>query len=164
MKANAEQFESLRRLLALKRHEQPPPGYFNDFSGQVIARIQAGEGRETAVGVERLFEEAPWLQRFWTAFETKPILAGAFGAAVCAVLLSGIGYAVYHPEPTPVAGLTASTTVSPFANAAPLAMNESLDHGQMISSTNPIAPPASSLFDQIELKAQPVRFDVPGGR
>jgi hypothetical protein len=164
MKTDTENFESLRRLLALKRHEQPPPGYFNDFSSQVVARIKAGEHRESAAGIERLFAEAPWLQRILAAFETKPILAGAFGAAVCALLLSGIVFAEFHPEPAPVPALAATSDApSSFANATPLAMNQSFEQGQLISSTNPIAPPAGSLFDQFELKAQPVNFAVPGG-
>jgi hypothetical protein len=91
MSQDSQDFASLRRLLALKRHEQPPPGYFNDFSSQVIARIKAGDrGEEKALG--RLFWEAPWLQRLWAALETKPILAGAFGTAVCALLIGGIVY------------------------------------------------------------------------
>ena len=84
----------MRRLLALKRHEQPPPGYFNDFSRQdVMARIRAGEREAEASGLEWLFWEAPWLRRVWALFETKPILVGAFGAAICALLLSGLNYA-----------------------------------------------------------------------
>jgi len=43
MSSEPENFEALRRLLVIKRHEQPPPGYFNDFSRQVISRIRADE-------------------------------------------------------------------------------------------------------------------------
>ena len=58
--------------------------------GQVIARIKAGERGEEGALLERLFWEAPWLQRIWAAFEAKPILAGAFGVAVCGLLISGV--------------------------------------------------------------------------
>src|SRR6185295_5567848 len=85
MNPDSENFEPLRRLLALKRHEQPPPGYFDGFSREVMARIRAGEtepSREASAG-------SLW-QRLWTMLEAKPIFAGAFGAGVCAVLISGI--------------------------------------------------------------------------
>jgi hypothetical protein len=91
MSQDSEDFGSLRRLLALKRHEQPPPGYFNDFSGQVIARIKAGE-RADESALDRFFWEVPWLQRLWAALEAKPILAGAFGATVCGLLIFGVIY------------------------------------------------------------------------
>lgn len=38
-----EDFEALLRLLALKRHERPPPGFFNDFSDRVMSRIAQEE-------------------------------------------------------------------------------------------------------------------------
>src|SRR5580765_528 len=83
MNSENENFEQLRRMLAVKRHEQPPPGYFHNFSGQVIARIKAGERGD------KIFDKS-LLGRFWAMLEAKPVFAGAFGAAVCAVLISGI--------------------------------------------------------------------------
>ena len=54
MSENTENFDQLRRLLKLKRYEQPPPRYFNEFSGLVIARIRAGERVGDLSLVERL--------------------------------------------------------------------------------------------------------------
>ncbi len=90
MNQDTEQFEQLRRLLALKRHEQPPPGYFKGFSRQVIVRIEAGERGEQYNIMVRLFEAAPWLQQVWAAFEARPALAGAFGLAMCSLLFAGV--------------------------------------------------------------------------
>ena len=53
-----EDVEPLRRLLALKRHETPPPGYFRTFSRQVIQRIEAEEQATVASGWRS------WLTRF----------------------------------------------------------------------------------------------------
>jgi len=92
MNPEQENIQALRRLLALKRHEQPPPGYFDRFSGRVIARIQAGERAPDSFW-ERFGLEATWLQQIWAAFETKPLLAGAFGATVCALITTGFVFA-----------------------------------------------------------------------
>lgn len=101
MNRDPEDFESLRRLLAWKRHEQPPPGYFNDFSRRVMARIEAGEQGADPAGIRT------WLQRLWAALETRPVFAGAFGAAVCAFLVVGMlnsetaPVVTIHPETMP---------------------------------------------------------------
>ena len=57
-------FAEVRRLLILKRHEQPPPGYFHHFSGHVIASLS--EERTTRVdGSESL---PNWILRFLERF------------------------------------------------------------------------------------------------
>src|SRR6266849_2467759 len=89
MYPDPENFDQLRRLLALKHHEQPPPGYFHHFSGQVIARIRAGE-REPANALARFFWDARWLQRLWAALEARPVMAGSVGVACCALLLGSV--------------------------------------------------------------------------
>src|SRR5512133_2610148 len=113
MNPESDQFEQLRRLIALKRHEQPPPGYFRTFSHTVIARIEAGEGR-------MLEGQMSWLRRFWIALETKPVYAGAFGVAICSLLVSGVVYSSRVEEIDP--GATA-VIQAPTANARVQVMN-----------------------------------------
>ena len=100
MNPEQENFEALRRMLALKRHEQPSPGFFNDFSQQVIARLRAGEKPEEPSFWEQFFEQAPWLQRLWAAFEAKPVFAGAFGVVISGLLISGAIYSARFDGPS----------------------------------------------------------------
>jgi hypothetical protein len=110
MSENENDFDALRRLLALKRHEIPPPGYFDGFSDQVIARIRSGE---RAV-------ELPWLLRFLQAFEARPAYPVAFASSLCMVLLFGIVSIQQNPGFTsaaisPAQNGTAFSTVTPSA-------------------------------------------------
>jgi hypothetical protein len=85
-----DDFAELRRLLALKRHEQPPPGFFEDFSAKVITRVRTSE-RNRRFSAFNLFSwEASWLQRLLASVEAKPLYAGSFGLAVCGILLLGL--------------------------------------------------------------------------
>src|SRR5436305_12774238 len=84
MNPDSENFDSLRKLLALKRHEIPPPGYFDRFSRDVMARIKSGDTGD------ELGMDLSWFQRFLRVFDVKPVFAGAFGTAVCAFLISGL--------------------------------------------------------------------------
>src|SRR5258708_5030285 len=89
MSTAPEEFEQLRKLLKLKRHEQPPPGFFNDFSGRVLNKIEA---RTPATRAGRLWDEAPWLARFFRMLENNALAAGGFATAVCAILIGGVVY------------------------------------------------------------------------
>src|ERR1043165_4148165 len=92
MSREMENFESLQKLLKVKRCEQPPPGYFEQFSSEVMARLRAGEHEQKDLWRE-MGDEASWLQRLWMTLDARPALAGAFGVLVCGVVLSGIYYA-----------------------------------------------------------------------
>ena len=71
MKDNEQNFTELKKLLKLKQHEVPPPGYFNHCSGDVISRIRAGEAGASTF-TERLEKQAPWLMNYLHIFEAKP--------------------------------------------------------------------------------------------
>ena len=110
---HCEEFEQLRKLLALKRYEQPYPRYFNTFSQQVLARIQAGE---------RGSERSSWLNRLWAALESKPVLAGSLGLAACVLLIGGfvsIDQDPVHVPQTPTIGLSQIAPSTPTTAQAP---------------------------------------------
>jgi hypothetical protein len=130
------QFRRLRKLLTLKRHEVPPPGYFDNFSREVMARIKAGETGQA----EGLAFEMPWLFRLVQAFEAKPAFAGGFASVLCMVLLAGIVFAERAPEISAQPILqTASSANSLGISDSPIAMNSSsgMETG-FVSSTNPV--------------------------
>jgi hypothetical protein len=64
MSSSQDDFGRLRKLLASKRYEQPPPGYFNYFSDRVIARIE----------VEQSHRSSSWWNWLLEKMEAKPIL------------------------------------------------------------------------------------------
>lgn len=153
MNPDSRNFDSLRRLLALKRHEQPPPGYFDRFSRDVMARIKAGEN-----GVSF---ELPFIQRLFALFDVKPVFAGAFGMAMCALLISGVIASETDkstPSPNGPAVAEGNTpVVNPDVNPA----QPSPDKYFVDSSTNGL-----SLFDQLApAQARPIAFRqwVPNG-
>ena len=162
MNQDTEDFEPLRRLLRLKRYEQPPPGYFNDFSTLVIARIKLGEQGVDRAGMERLLWDAPWLQRIWATFEAKPALAGAFGLAMCAVLITGVIYSE-KGDVQPVALIPAAESIPyPAEVANVMAANHPLLAKPApfeVSSTNPVA--ALLTEGPLLLRAQPAGFPFP---
>ena len=165
MNENENNFESLRRLLALKRHEMPPPGYFENFSSEVTARIRAGE----MGGAADVSKPLPWLFRLLSAFEAKPAFTGAFASALCMLLLFGIVFAerpdsTTQPLLTPMAqadpGMRSLAAISPLDLSAQSAVVQPAIIP--ISSTNPMfnAQPASMIFGQSSATVQPLTFSL----
>jgi hypothetical protein len=137
-------FDQLRRLLKLKRHEQPPPRYFNDFSSQVVARLQ--EAQAASAGQS-------WWQRLWEGLELRPVVPVALGAALCGLLVVG---AVYTDKATVPQELLQLTSEDPGKLAgndtkALLPAMPQADYGfaSAANSTNPV-PASGTLFDLIQ--------------
>jgi hypothetical protein len=115
MNEEGQDFERLRRVLALKRHETPPPRYFNELPGRITARIAASgpEAQETLWDrLRRLFSERP-------AFAT-----GAGIAAGCAVLATVAALSLPPGRSTGTAEVQPST---PPANAIATAPTRPLE-------------------------------------
>ena len=164
---NEKDFSSLRQLLALKRHEVPPPGYFEHFSTRVIGRIKAGEARGESPFVARLTEEAPWMLRFMRFFEAKPTMVGGMAAALLVVLAGGIWYSgsdsndLVASDQTPAVGMSNGGTMA-TGQPAPQLMTvaSSGDSGGLAVTTNYSLQPVSSVFSsQPNPFTQPVSFN-----
>ena len=146
MNADPPDFEALQVLLKLKRYENPPPRYFNDFSSQVINRIKASRPRRSQHALESV--SPAWLQRILSAFREGPILAGACAAGVLTMLAGGAIY-TEKLESTAVGFGLESQTMLPSApvlgNVSPLAS----------AGTNSDSSLAGSAFFDIGLKTKP---------
>jgi hypothetical protein len=162
MNPDQDDFEQLRRLLALKRHEQPLPGYFETFSHHVISRIEAGEWPHPDGLLARLFEQAPWRQWRWPQFGFKPVLAGAVGLAACSVLVIGLVSSGSGPIDASTAALVPQPIGSMhLANWAPASHGSDVSHaiapGPGLQFTNgaEVSAQSGSLFDQFRNSPPP---------
>jgi len=150
MNENENDFKELKHLLKLKRHEIPPPGFFNHFSDEVVARIRAGENRSSVSVVEQLNDHAPWLVRFLRVFEAKPGVVGGFATSLCLMLLFGVVLAE-RSESGPQSLLTASSSQAGSVVASPVMASSGTpefasSEGGIAISTNASLQPIGSIF------------------
>jgi hypothetical protein len=141
-------FEALRRLLKLKRHEQPPPRYFHDFSGHVLSRIRAGTPGARFESFEDIIAQSSWLRRIWGAIEGRPAISGIFAAAVCGLLVAGIFISENTPPSfDPILAQGGQGGVVTTKPEGELFANSLTAH---LSSTNPSpALPGANLFERM---------------
>jgi hypothetical protein len=130
MNTDPETFERLQRLLALKRYEQPPPGYFDRFRREVIGRIREIEGAPNLV----IFQPpVPWLRRLWQAVEARALFPAALGAAVCGTLVLGL----LRSSAAPASAMPIAELLEGTVYAAP-------SHPIKLPLTEPAVPEPSS--------------------
>jgi len=79
-----DEFADLRRLLALKRHEEPPPGYFSRLPDRILLRIEQ----------EDLSEHSTWWEWLVERFDARPVVAGAYACAISGLML--LGFKISH--------------------------------------------------------------------
>jgi hypothetical protein len=123
MDSSPNNFDSLQKLLKLKRYEQPPPRFFYEFSSHVIARIQASQ-----------LQVPRWWHRF--GFDLRPAVSVGIGAFACVLLFLGI-----TAEPNnPVTGGDQTVThqdVFTSVHAEPV---------MAVNSTNPVINAAGTMM------------------
>jgi len=97
-----ESSKRLEQLLRLKRHETPPPGYFNDFSDGVLDRIRALESERAVPRWRRWFsrglqssegsapESGLWPMWVWNS---------ALGFSTLVAMVGGLYWALHQTDP-----------------------------------------------------------------
>jgi len=127
-----EQFERLQQLLALKRHETPPPGYFDRFPDQVRHRITQVEAAPE-----------PWWQQWLGVLRFNPALSATYAVLACALVLGGLWLAT---QP--------GSKGNPRLAASPDLVTETNQLGALAESNSP--PPG--LFKTPSLPVQAAEF------
>ena len=165
MNAEPEDFDQLRRLLKLKRHELPPPRYFNDFSGHVLARIRTGTAGGRFESLEAKVSQLPWAQQLWRMIEHRPAVSGILTTAVCGLLVIGV-FASDNTRPTlniTTDGMARieSPEARPSETGRFVVANPGPAGGLFANSTNPAAQlrPSRSLFDEFPNLGSPQRVN-----
>ncbi len=153
MDSSPEEFDSIQKLLALKRHEQPPPGYFNYFSDKVISRIE----------VEELEQHSGWWAWLISRFDAKPILACAYGFTISGLLLSGFRLAQIFEQEAAAAPSPAGPWLATTPDPSTLGSTEFLRGNNVqpanlasFSSLNPVIQPQN--LDRGQFRVQPASF------
>ena len=157
MNEKEQNFDRLKQLLKLKQHEVPPPGYFSNFSSDVIARIRAGEAGGHQTFADRIRTGTPWFASFMEIFDTRPGLVGGFATSLCLLLIFGVIYAEHSEESSDSMLVISGASALPERSVAPLSTptlaSAAVPGAQptgIVASTNPVTSlqPVTTLFGQ----------------
>ncbi len=142
---NDPKFDLVRRALALKRHESPPPRYFNELPGKILSRLAEPEKPEPV----------PFLEQIRRAFVLRPMLATGAGM-LAGVMVLGIAALSMFPTGQQAQGPAATLGQAPAipdgvlpTAAEPLPANALAD--LLLSSSNAPAAVQPSIFDSFKV-------------
>jgi len=167
MSENDNNFEALRQLLALKKHEMPPPGYFEDFSARVGRRIRTLDEYDSRSTNEQFQETSPWLYRFLELVQARPALVGMGTVGAFVLLAAGI-VLVNRPE---AAAPQLATSLAPMDSSSSLDMPQTIasadfaagvsnvDEASLTTGTNVSLQPVASMFGSGNSLLQPASFN-----
>jgi hypothetical protein len=146
MNSQPEDFDRLKKLLALKRHEQPPPGYFVGLSSRIMDRIEE----------ERQFKQLPWYRKVATSFEWKPTVVWVTGMAACGLVCAGMIGALQVNNSAVAASTGSGQEVAAIETGMPPMAPEQEVQGSMEPVLTPTSEP--SPFSQITHQIRPVNY------
>ncbi|MCC7376939.1 MAG: hypothetical protein IT581_19930 [Verrucomicrobiales bacterium] len=75
-----DDIQRLLRALALKRHESPPPGFFDTLPHRILVSIRAGT---------EMSERGFW-ERLWLTILREPMVAGSYAALGLGAMVFGV--------------------------------------------------------------------------
>lgn len=112
--------DSLRRLLALKRHEVPPPGFFERLPYRVLVNIRAGSE----------IPDQPWWVRCWETIVREPMVVSSYAALAMGALLFGVSvFQTSVESETPPELASQESGVAFYEFEPPVASTASLPRG-----------------------------------
>jgi hypothetical protein len=138
---NHDEQEEIRKLLRLKRHEVPPPGYFRDFSSGVMARIR----REEAT------KPLPWWRR--QTLPWSPSARLAWSNALTLVGLGVVAFSLYITSVTGPQGNPPLISTQPQLGGLGLGLEP---RGSLVPNTSLL-----SMESPIEIRVIPIRTAMP---
>ena len=145
---NDPKFDLIRRALALKRHESPPPRYFNELPGTIRARLAQAEAPEPV----------SLLEKFRQAFVLRPMLATGLGMAAGAFVL-GIAAMTLLPTGSDLpANSVTLTPAAPLSDPAGSKLQTQPDNvmAELIhGATNSPTDQPKSIFDSFKVETAP---------
>lgn len=92
MNEHSDSHHKVKKLIALKRFETPPPGHQDLLASKIISRLEA----------EQMRAREPWYRRLMYSMNINPLVTTAYTATILAMLAFGWHYGEHFESEGPV--------------------------------------------------------------